>query len=670
LSSVTVITGEDIARQQALTVSEVLRNVPGMDIQAAGGTYGSMTDVRLRGAEPDQLLVLVDGMEVNSSWLASFNFADLPVENVERVEVVRGPASALYGSEAVGGVVNIISKRGSGRSHPTLLLEGGSLGTARALLSMSGSASSLDYSLSLSRLVSDGLGNRDGYRNSSFAASLGAKPAPNQELHLAARYVDGRKQVPYDFPPMAGFFNTELDTWVGLQTLDPNNRVENRSFNLALRHAHTVNGAWDYSLSLGQMSEGLTNDNGADLDSTYTSTVARSKLDSRRSTAETQHNLRFADWSVLSLGAEVELEEADRDDFSNLSAPWDPNQQYSSVNEDRVNLGYFVQEKLDFGPIVPRVKKSGRGGNPLSKAAKAMRLRGSLVVGARLDDNSQFGSEVTPRFAAGLTMERTRTSVTLSWSESFNAPSLTDLYFPGYSNPSLKAERSRTTEIRFSQKLAGPGGVEKLIGDLGKAVEKMARDLRGQESLELDENFAPSKLRLTLEGSYFSTKYSDLIYYDAAFSTPGNVARAEIKGLEAGLTGGFGESVGAQFHYTYLEARRWDAPDAKSRALPRRPHYLFDFGFWAKPFGGLTANLGINTTSSVPDGFNFIGADGVLRLGDREGYTRVDMALSYTLSKRYRLHLKLENLLDRDYEEVKGFPAPGRLVLAGVTLGI
>jgi vitamin B12 transporter len=95
LSSVTVITGEEIARQQALTVSEILRTVPGMDVQSSGGTYGSMTDVRLRGAEPDQLLVLVDGMRVNSSWLSSFNFADLPVENVERIEVVRGPASAL-----------------------------------------------------------------------------------------------------------------------------------------------------------------------------------------------------------------------------------------------------------------------------------------------------------------------------------------------------------------------------------------------------------------------------------------------------------------------------------------------------------------------------------------------------------------------------------------------
>jgi vitamin B12 transporter len=672
LSSVSVITEQDIARQQAVTVSEVLRAVPGMDVQSSGGTYGSMTDLRLRGAEPDQLLVLLDGMEVNSSWLASFNFADLPVENVEWIEVVRGPASALYGSEAVGGVVNIISKRGSGGPRSALTLEGGSLGTARGLFSMNGSAGSVDYSLSLSRLISDGLGERDGYGNTSFSAGLGVEPAPNQEIRLTTRYVDGRKQVPYDFPMLEVYFDPELGTWIGLQTLDPNNRIENRSFNIALRYAQTVNDTWDYWISLGQMTEDLTNENSGDPDSSYISTVARTGLDSRRSSVETQHNLRFFNWNVLSFGAEAEIEEADREDFSNLSAPWNPNLQYSSVDEDRVNMGYFVQDKLDFGPVLPPMRKDGRKGNPFSRAAEAMRLRGTVVAGARLDDNSQFGSEVTPRFAAGLTAERTRTTLAVSWSESFNAPSLTDLYFPGFSNPSLKPERSTTTEIRLSQELLGPGGVEKLLSDMGEAVEEMARDLRGEESGDVEVEITPRKLSLTLDGSYFSTDYEDLIYSTLEPSgriTLSNIARAEIDGLEAGLTGGYGNSIGARFHYTYLEARRWRGPGEPQEALPRRPHYLYDFSLWAKLFKDLTANLAVNSTSSVPDGFNFVGADGILRFGDREGYTKVDLALSCALRARYRFHVKLENLLDREYEEVKGYPAPGRTVLAGVTVG-
>jgi vitamin B12 transporter len=669
LSSVTVITGEEIARQQALTVSEILRTVPGMDVQSSGGTYGSMTDVRLRGAEPDQLLVLVDGMRVNSSWLSSFNFADLPVENVERIEVVRGPASALYGSEAVGGVINIISKKGSGPARPMLTVEGGSLGTARALLALSGSATSLDYSLTLSRLVSDGLNARDGYRNTSFAASLGTQPGPNKELRLVTRYVDGRKQVPYDFPP-TGYWDSELGTWLGLQTADPNNRVENRSYNLALRYAQSVNETWDYSFCLDQESERLINQNWADPDTSYTSTSGRTGLDSRRTTAETQHNLRLARWSVMSVGAEAELEEANRDDYSNLSDPWAPSLQYSSVDADRVNLGYFLQEKLDFGPLVPAIRARGRDGGAFSRAAKALRLRGSLVAGARLDDNSQFGSEVTPRCAAGLTAERTGTSATISWSQSFNAPSLTDLYFPGYSNPSLKPERSTTTEIKLSQRLAGPGGLKELLKKMGDAVEEMARDLRGQERLEVNGDIAPNRFKLSVEGSYFSTAYDDLIFYDAAFGIPGNIARAEIKGLEAGLAGGFGESVGADFHYTYLDAHRWSAPDAEREALPRRPHFLYDLSFWARPFNRLSADVVVNAASGVPDGFDFVGADGVLRIGERDGYTKVDLALSYAASRRYKLHLKIQNLLDERYEEVKGYPAPGRTFLAGVTLAI
>jgi vitamin B12 transporter len=320
--------------------------------------------------------------------------------------------------------------------------------------------------------------------------------------------------------------------------------------------------------------------------------------------------------------------------------------------------------------VVPAVGVKGQKGNVFARVARALRLSGTAVLGVRLDDNSQFGSEATPRVAAGLTFDRTRTSLTVSWAQSFNAPSLTDLYYPGFSNPSLKPELSTTKEFRLSQELFGPEGLERLLDNLADLVESISREERGESPALQRSEVVPRKLRLTLDASYFMTDYSDLIFYDYAFGIPNNIARAEIDGLEAGLTANYGTALGGRFQYTNLDARRWNSPSSASGPLYRRPRYLYNLSLWAEPFERLKASVVMNTSSSVPDNFDFLGADGVLRLGDREGYTKVDLALSYALSERYKLHIKLDNLLDREYEEVKGFPAPGRNVLAGVTLRI
>ena len=170
--------------------------------------------------------------------------------------------------------------------------------------------------------------------------------------------------------------------------------------------------------------------------------------------------------------------------------------------------------------------------------------------------------------------------------------------------------------------------------------------------------------------SYFKTDYDDLIAYDMAFFKPGNVARAKIKGLEAVLSADLRNSAGAVLSYTYLEAKKWASAGAESRRLQRRPRGLFNLALWAGPFRRASGRIDVNTTSSVEDNFDFIGADGVLRSGDRPGFTKVDLALSYALTSRHRIHLKVENLTDERYEEVKGFPAPGRTFLAGVTLSM
>ncbi len=138
-TSATVITAKDIEDQQAETVLEVLRQVPGFDVVQTG-SRGTGTSVFIRGSEADQVLVLIDGVEVNSTTTGAFNFAHLTTENIERIEIIRGAGGTLYGSQAIGGVINILTKRGRGPAEFGLSAEGGNGWTNRQTLSLSGEA--------------------------------------------------------------------------------------------------------------------------------------------------------------------------------------------------------------------------------------------------------------------------------------------------------------------------------------------------------------------------------------------------------------------------------------------------------------------------------------------------------------------------------------------------
>ena len=165
-SSVSVITRDDIARSSAGTVADLLRTVPGITVTESGGVGGS-TVVNLRGAEPGHTLVLIDGVRVNEPAAASggFDFATLTVTDIERIEVVRGPQSALYGSDAMGGVINIITRKASkGAPRSAVTVEGGSYGTARTTLSAGGTSGAVSLAGSGTWFHTDGFsrqGNRD-----------------------------------------------------------------------------------------------------------------------------------------------------------------------------------------------------------------------------------------------------------------------------------------------------------------------------------------------------------------------------------------------------------------------------------------------------------------------------------------------------------------------------
>jgi vitamin B12 transporter len=197
-STVTVLRGEDLRAQGIHFVADALRQVPGANV-VSGGPFGSATSLFVRGGESDYVKVLVDGAPVNQPG-GFYDFGSLTTDNVDRIEVLRGPASVLYGSDAIAGVVQIVTRRGGDGLRLSAAGEGGSFGSARWEASALGGGEALDWSASLSRITSDGTYefNND-YRNTVASARLGAALGDRTTVGLSGRYYDALYHFPTDF---------------------------------------------------------------------------------------------------------------------------------------------------------------------------------------------------------------------------------------------------------------------------------------------------------------------------------------------------------------------------------------------------------------------------------------------------------------------------------------
>ena len=201
-SAITVVTAKDIADKNINNVADALRTVPGLDVVRAGAV-GQQTSVFMRGANSNHTLVLVDGVEMNdpSSPTGAFDFAFLQTDNIERIEVVRGAASAAFGSDAIGGVINIITKKGTGKTKLTAVAEGGSYGTWKTGGNISGGTDRVNYSFDASRLETAGFSSADknlgnvlpnGYRNTNLSGRGGFKVNEALDLGVTLRYGEGK----------------------------------------------------------------------------------------------------------------------------------------------------------------------------------------------------------------------------------------------------------------------------------------------------------------------------------------------------------------------------------------------------------------------------------------------------------------------------------------------
>lgn len=206
-AAVTVVSGAELRGKGVTTVAEALRFVPGVQVDSSGGS-GTVTQVRIRGAEANQLMVLIDGIEANSLGDGGFDFADFPVEDIERMEVVRGPQSGLYGANAHAGVISIVTRSGRGLAHPVLdvKVEGGARGTRNTALNARGAAGPIYGSVTVSNLATQGYNisrfgsERDGSNAFTITGKAGIDFTPDFNVEAVVRHTNrGAASDPQDF---------------------------------------------------------------------------------------------------------------------------------------------------------------------------------------------------------------------------------------------------------------------------------------------------------------------------------------------------------------------------------------------------------------------------------------------------------------------------------------
>jgi vitamin B12 transporter len=216
-TAVTVVTGDELRAQQVRYIADALRSLPGVSVSRAGGP-ANLSQVRIRGAEANHTLVLIDGIEANATSDGDFDFATLLTDDIERIEVLRGPQSGLYGSKAVGGVINIITKSGKGPLTATVRGESGAYGTADVAARIAGGSDRAWFAASLQRRSSHYFNNaaigseEDPWRNLTLSLKGGVVLLPGVTLDFTLRNVDRKIQFDLDESPSPGALTRQTDS--------------------------------------------------------------------------------------------------------------------------------------------------------------------------------------------------------------------------------------------------------------------------------------------------------------------------------------------------------------------------------------------------------------------------------------------------------------------------
>ncbi|WP_313318486.1 TonB-dependent vitamin B12 receptor [Stenotrophomonas sp.] len=562
---VQVIDRAQIDRSQATSLQDLLRGRAGVDFTNQGG-LGKITSLFLRGSNSNQVLVLVDGVRIGSATNGMATLQDLPVDQIERVEIVRGPRSSLYGSEAIGGVIQIFTRNAGPGLQQNLAITAGSNNLRQVSAGFSNRGERGWVSAQGGYQDTDGINacrgfydeatwagagcftnepDRDGYRNTSINVRGGY--ALSETLNVEGHVLNSAARNEYDGSIFGG------------------NEADNRQQVYGGKLAWTPSDSFRLNAQVGR--------NVDQADAYFAVNGVRSfasTFDTRRDTANVQGDIVLAEGQQVSVGAD-----------------WQNEQITSSTAFDvreRDNTGVFAEYQGQFGAH-------------------------TLQASVRNDDNEQFGNHTTGSLGYGFAFGN-GLRLTASAGTGFKAPTFNDLYYPGFSNPLLQPEESKSLNLGIAQ---------------------------------YTDNW-------NWTFNAYETRIDQLIGYDSSFALV-NVAEARIRGAElTGFVSLAGFDINAQASFT-------DPRDHTSGAatydnlLARRARTSGRIDV-DKRFGPL--RLGVTAAGS---GHRFDNAANTVRLA---GYGTMDVRVEYAINDAWSLQAKAANVFDRAYETVAWYNQPGR----------
>ncbi len=621
-SAVSLVTRQEIIDRQATTTASLLRDLPGIAV-ARSGPVGSQTQLRMRGAEANQVLVLIDGVEANDlAGADEFAFEHLGTLDIERIEVVRGPQSALWGSEALAGVINVVTRRPASGLQADAYLEGGAYGTVNGGAWAGGRAGRGYASVSASRFDTEGSNaarsgtEDDGYDNSTASVAGGFEISPALALDASYRHTSAGKA--YDVESLA----------TGLPADDANGDGRTDVFHTDARQDYLrVGASWDPLAGrwLHQLRYGLTDTSTDTLaeDLFSAGIIDHMSQDGRKSILSYQTSIGVTTDApgnpadTLTLAIDHEREEFDQRgkvtsyDFDGDGVPdlvYDPNQ---SPSMDRT--GYVAEYIATLGDNF------------------------TASASARHDDYSDFDDANTWRGTVSWRPAGGATRLHASIGTGVKTPTFTERfgYYPQQfaGNPDLRPEESTGWDA----------GVEQRFAD-GRVVA--------------DLTYFNADLEHEINGTYCCS---------AGLYTAINMAgKSRRRGVEFATSARLSGALALNAAYTYTDATE-PAPGGGKQHELRRPWHtasLYLDGKWLS--GRLGANLGLSYTGQREDIY-YDGSFTPHRVGLGD-YTLVTLAASYDITRRVSLYGRVENALDTDYEDVYGFNTPGAAAFIGLRL--
>ncbi len=592
-ASVTVVTEDDFKTYHYPTVDEALRQVPGVEIRRSG-SFGKTTAITIRGANTKQVQVLVDGVRVKSPTLGEVDLSDIAPDMIERIEIIRGPQSTLYGADAIGGVINIITKKGTGPFSGYFSQEAGNYDTYATRSGFSGAWGLFDYALGASHMESNGHFQNDDFEQNALNLRLGVSLPYRSSIGFTLRYNRTETGLPVKF----------LSTQVGPLPIDPvidtNNRSISETYVLTLDGKTRPVTWWETELRLGKYNNTNTFIDLPDRadECPFPPCEFPSRIKVERKEAEWLNRFFVGSWSTSTFGVELRGEEGHL-------LPGAPGSPVTPFDAHSHTTSGFFEEQLRFWE------------------------RLFLTAGVRVEDNSVFGRNTTEHGSLAYLVKESGTRIRGGAGSGFRAPTFNEQFFPGFSDPTLKPE------VSFSY-------------DFG-----------------VDQNLWDNRVRLGL--TYFKNDFENLIGLVTIATPPFvkgvNSGRARAQGIEFTSEVDVLVNLVASLNYTYTPSLVL----ATRHPIPREPENRWNIGLTWEPVRRLSLFTQVHVVTRQWEASDAIGG-GLYN----SGHTRVDVGGTFRLVNRYAflqaldLTARIQNLLNEDYAEVRGFPALGINALVGL----